>query len=106
MPKYLLKANYSTEGIAGVAAKGGTVRRDTINKMVAGVGGTMECFYYAWGDVDAYVIVDLPSDEVMAAVALSVNKSGAASVSTVPLLMPEQIDAAAKSLPGYSPPGT
>ena len=53
----------------------------------------MECFYYAWGDVDAYLIVDMPSDEAMAGIALSVNKSGATSISTTPLLTPEQIDA-------------
>ena len=45
--------------------------------MVEGVGGSLECFYFAWGDVDAYVIVDVPSDEVMASIALSVNQSGA-----------------------------
>ena len=106
MPKYLIKANYTTEGIAGVAAKGGTARQEVIGKMVAGVGGTLECFYFAWGETDAYVIVDLPSDEVMAAVALSVNKSGAANVSTTPLLTCEQIDSAAGSLPGYTPPGS
>ncbi len=106
MPKYMIKANYTTEGVAGVVAKGGTARRDVIAKMVAGVGGTLECFYFAWGDTDAFVIVDLPRDEVMAAVALSVNKSGAAIVNTTPLLTCEQIDAAASSLPDYAPPGS
>ena len=44
--------------------------------MVADAGGTMECFYYAWGDVDAYLIVDMPSDEAMAGIALSVEQVG------------------------------
>jgi uncharacterized protein with GYD domain len=105
MPKYLLKANYTTQGIAGVAAKGGSARRDIVGSMIESVGGTLECFYFAWGDVDAYVIADVPSDEVMASLALSVNQSGAASISTVPLLRPEQVDAAAERLPDYSPPG-
>ena len=47
----------------------------------------------------------MPSDEAMAGVALSVNKSGATTISTTPLLTPEQIDAAASSAPGYTPPG-
>jgi len=105
MSKYLIKANYQPEGAAGLAAKGGTARRDFVDKMVADAGGTLECFYYAWGDVDAYVIVDMPSDEAMAGIALSVNKSGATSITTTPLLTPEQIDSAASSAPAYTPPG-
>ena len=105
MPKYLLKANYSTQGIAGLASKGGSARRDIVGSMVERVGGSLESFYFAWGDVDAYVIAEVPSDEVMASIALSVNQSGAASITTVPLLTPEQIDAAAESVPGYTPPG-
>ena len=53
MPKYLIKANYTTEGIRGVAAKGGTVRSEVVAKLIGDAGGTMECFYYAWGDADA-----------------------------------------------------
>ena len=105
MSKYLIKANYQPEGAAGLAAKGGSARRELVDKMVADAGGTLECFYYAWGDVDAYVIVDMPSDEAMAGIALSVNKSGATSITTTPLLTPEQIDTAASSAPGYTPPG-
>ena len=99
MPKYLLKANYTTQGIAGVASKGGSARRDIVGSMVEGVGGSLESFDFAWGDVDAYVIADVPSDEAMASIALSVNQSGAASITTVPLLTPEQVDAAAEAGP-------
>jgi uncharacterized protein with GYD domain len=105
MPKYLLKANYTTDGVAGLAAKGGSARRDVVEKLLAGVGGTLDCLYFAWGDVDAYLIVDVPSDEVMASLALSVNQSGTTTFSTVPLLEPEQLDRAASALPSYSPPG-
>ena len=105
MPKYLIKANYNADGVAGLAAKGGTARRDAVDKMLAEAGGTIDCFYYAWGDVDAYLIADVPSDEAMVGIALSVNKSGATSITTTPLLTPEQIDAAASSAPAYTPPG-
>ncbi len=106
MSKYLIKANYNPEGAAGLAAKGGSARRDAVEKMVAGVGGMVDCFYYALGEVDAYLIVDMPSDEAMVGVALSVNQSGATTISTTPLLTCEQLDAAASSAPGYSPPGS
>ena len=105
MSKYLIKANYNADGATGLAAKGGTARRDAVGKMLAEAGGSIDCFYYAWGDVDAYLVVDMPSDEAMVGIALSVNKSGATTISTTPLLTPEQIDAAASSAPGYTPPG-
>ena len=105
MSKYLIKANYNSDGAAGLAAKGGTARRDAVGKMLADVGGSIECFYYAWGDVDAYLVVDVPSDEAMVGIALSVNKSGATTITTTPLLTPEQIDEAASSAPEYTPPG-
>jgi len=65
----------------------------------------MESFYFAFGDADVYVIADLPSDEAATALALSVNRSGSTNLKTVVLLTPEQVDAAAKMLPAYSPPG-
>ncbi len=105
MPKYMVKAYYSSEGIGGVAAKGGTARRDVVEKLAAEAGGTMESFYFAWGDVDAYITVDVPTEERMTAIALAVNKSGSVKISTTPLLTCEQVDEAAGVEVGYTPPG-
>jgi uncharacterized protein with GYD domain len=65
----------------------------------------MESFYFAFGDADVYVIADLPSDEAATALALSINQSAATTIKTVVLLTPEQVDAAAKMVPAYQPPG-
>ena len=105
MSKYLISAHYNAEGAAGLASRGGTARRDAVGKMLAEAGGSIDCFYYAWGDVDAYLVVDMPSDEAMVGVALSVNKSGATTITTTPLLTPEQVDAAAGAAPVYTSPG-
>ena len=105
MPKYLIRANYTADGAAGLAAKGGTARRDAVGKMMTEVGGSIDSFYFAFGETDAYVVVDAPSDEAMVGIALSVNKSGTTTITTTPLLTPEQVDAAATSAPGYTPPG-
>ena len=105
MPKYLLKANYTTDGVAGIASRGGTERYKVVSDLVEDVGGTLEAFYFAWGDVDAYLVVDVPTPEVMVSLSLSVNQSGATTFTTVPLLTPEELDAGAQALPGYLPPG-
>jgi uncharacterized protein with GYD domain len=66
----------------------------------------MESFHFGFGESDAYVIVDLPSNEAAAAVAITVNASGGATVKTTPLLTPEEVDAAAKQSVDYRPPGS
>ena len=106
MPKYMIKASYSPEGIKGVMAKGGTARAEAIAKLVAGMGGTLESFHFAFGGDDAYVIVDAPDAETMAAVAGTVGSTGAlSSYETVVLLTPDQLDAAAGMSVDYTPPG-
>ena len=107
MSKYLIKASYSPEGMKGVMAKGGTARVDAIEKLVAGVGGSLESFYIAFGGDDAYIILDAPSHEAMAAVAGTVTSTGVlSSYETVVLLTADQLDAASKLSVAYTPPGS
>lgn len=105
MPKYLIEASYGAEGVKGVVEKGGSARRETIGALISSLGGSMEGFYFAFGDADVYVIADLPSNEAATACALSVNQSGVTTLKTVVLLTPEQVDAAAGQVPRYTPPG-
>jgi uncharacterized protein with GYD domain len=104
--KYLVVASYNAEGIKGVIAKGGSARRDAVAKMIADSGGTMEAFYFGFGEGDAYVLVDLPDNVSAAAVGLAVSASGLASTKTVVLLTPEEIDRAAKTQISYKAPGS
>ena len=104
MPKYLLEANYVGEGITGLLAQGGSARRAAIEKLLASVGGTVESLYYAFGDTDVYVIVDVPDNATMASVALTVAASGVITLKTTVLLTVEEIDEAAKKSPQYQPP--
>ena len=106
MPKYLVEASYTREGVAGVLANGGSSRRDAVSDTVAGLGGQLECFYFGFGDRDAFVIVDVPDNEAAAAVAMTVNASGGAVVKTTVLLTPEQVDEAAKRSVDYRAPGS
>ncbi len=105
MPKFLFEASYTLDGTKGVQSAGGTSRRDAVAQVAASVGGRLESFYFAFGDRDAYVIIDLPDNESAAAVALAVNAAGGATVRTVVLLTPDQVDAAAKRSVDYRPPG-
>ena len=105
MPKYLFEANYTPEGAKGIVKEGGSARRAAIEKSVSALGGKLEAFYFAFGGVDAYVIVHLPDNVTAAAMALAVGQSGLASTKTVVLLTPEETDAAAKKSVDYRGPG-
>jgi uncharacterized protein with GYD domain len=105
MPKFLIEASYTLNGVKGVVKEGGSSRRDVVAKVAESVGGRLESFHFGFGDRDAYVIVDLPDNESAAAVALTVNAAGGATTRTIVLLTPEEVDAAAKRSVDYRPPG-
>ena len=105
MPKYLIEASYTREGVQGVQDKGGSSRRDAVAAMASGLGGQLEAFYFAFGDHDAVVIADLPDNEAAAATALAVNAAGGATIKTTVLLTPEQVDEAAQRSVDYRAPG-
>ena len=105
MAKFLLEARYTVEGAKGVAKEGGTGCRAAVTKMVEGLGGKLEALYYAFGDIDAYLILDLPDATTAAAIALAAAQSGAVAVKTVVLITPEEMDSAAEKTVDFRPPG-
>ena len=105
MAKYMLKASYTVEGTKGVVKEGGSSRRAAVQKMIEGLGGRLECFYFTFGEPDAFAIVEVPDTVTIVAVSLAINATGGAHVSTTVLLTPEEIDQAAKKSVSYRPPG-
>jgi uncharacterized protein with GYD domain len=105
MAKFLIKATYTTEGVRGLIKEGGSKRRAAVSKLVEGLGGKIEVFYYAYGESDAYIIADLPDSTTGLAISLAVNASGAVRLSTLPLITPEELDAASKKTVKYKAPG-
>ena len=105
MAKYLFTGSYTQTGLGGVIKEGGTKRREAVNQLVAGLGGTMETFYYALGKDDFIIIVDVPSHTEAAAASMMVNASGAVQGHITVLLTPEEIDAVAQKTVHYRPPG-
>jgi uncharacterized protein with GYD domain len=105
MPKFLIEASYTLEGVRGLRAAGGSSRRDAVAHALESAGGSLDHFYFGFGESDAYVIADLPDAEAAAAVALTVNAAGGATTKTVLLMSPEEVDAAAQRSVEYTPPG-
>lgn len=105
MPRFLLQASYSPEGAKGLLREGGTSRRSHIEQLAQGLGGSVEAFYFAFGEDDVYVISDFPDNVTAAAVSITVAAAGAAHIKTVALLTPEEVDEATRKSVEYRPPG-
>jgi uncharacterized protein with GYD domain len=105
MPKYLIHASYNAEGARGLAKDGALKRQRAAGELIASVGGTMEAFYYAFGDDDAYVLVDAPDNASAAAASLAVNTSGLVTTKTTVLMTAEEMEEATKKSSSYTPPG-
>jgi uncharacterized protein with GYD domain len=105
MAKYLLEVNYTLDGVRGVKAEGGAARKAAAEAAAASVGGKVEAFYFAFGSTDVFAIADFPDNVSAAALALAVTAGGGATVRTVVLLTPAEIDQAAGRTVGYCPPG-
>ena len=105
MPKYLLTASYTPEGLQGLLKDGGTARREAFTAALASVGGTLESMYYAFGQNDLYIVVDMPDRVSMASISLAICATGAVTGNTTVLLTPEEIDQAVQKSINYRPPG-
>ena len=105
MPKYLVEANYTLEGVRGLIQEGGSKRREAAKAAIKSVGGKVEAFYFAFGNPDAIVIFDAPDNVSAAAASAAINSSGAVQVRTVVLLTPEEMDEAVKKTVKYRAPG-
>jgi uncharacterized protein with GYD domain len=105
MTKYMFEANYVGEGIKGLMREGGSKRRDALAEALKSVGGSLDCFYYAFGLTDVLGVFDVPSAADAAALSLMINSTGTVNVRLKPLMAPEEIDEAAKKTPSYRGPG-
>jgi uncharacterized protein with GYD domain len=105
MAKFMIKASYTADGARGLMKEGGSARRAVVQRLVEGLGGKIEAFYFAYGEHDVYVITDVPDAAAGVALSLAVNASGAVRLSTIPLITPEEMDTACKKSVPYKAPG-
>ena len=95
------RSSYAQVPIAGVVHGFGRTRCDEGRRVqsarhgreaLADAGGTLDEFYFTFGEDDVITIVDLPDHASVAALSMTIGASGAASVKTTVLLTPEEID--------------
>ena len=105
MAKYLFYGSYTSEGFVGLIEEGGSKRIEAAKQALQSVGGSLEAFYFSFGEKDFYIIVDLPDNVTTTAVTLAGNVSGTFDIHGIPLLTPQELDEAVKRSVDFRPPG-
>ncbi len=106
MSYYLFQASYSTEGWAALVSNPEN-RMEAVSRVIEGLGGSVEGFWFAFGEADIVGICQMPDNVSVAAFSMAAAAGGAiASVKTTPLLTVEDgIAALTKAgAAGYQPP--
>ncbi len=105
MPKYMVEASYTVEGLKGLQKDKASGRRSAVAQAVAAVGGKLEAYYFALGKHDVVAIVDLPDVVTVTALSLAISGTGLARTRTTALLSVEETDAALQKSVAYRGPG-
>ena|SRR5690242_21331601 len=105
MPKYLIQARYTPEGLRGLAKDKASGRRAAVQTALKAVKGKLECIYYAFGEDDVVAIFDAPDNVAATALSLSVGSSGLVSIRTTALLTVDEVDQALGMPSRYRGPG-
>ena len=94
MPKFLIKGSYTAEGLKGLQKDKASGREKAISAACSALGGKLDAIYYALGDDDVFVVVDLPSHVQVSSLCVTAGASGMVSTRTVPLLTVAEMDQA------------
>ncbi len=108
MAYYLVQAAYSTEGSARLV-KTPQNRLEAVRPVVEKLGGSIEGFWFAFGEYDVVAICQLPDDVSAAAFAMAVSAGrGIKAYKTTTLLTVEESMEAMKKAAetGYEPPSS
>ncbi|MGI9462386.1 MAG: GYD domain-containing protein [Aestuariivirgaceae bacterium] len=81
MAKYIILANWTDKGIANI--KESPDRVSAVRTLAKNIGCEMQEFYMTIGAHDMVVIMEAPSDQIMAKFALSVGRAGNVRTTTL-----------------------
>ena len=76
MPKYAFLFSLKQETIAGMMQRPGD-RAAAVRETAEAAGGSIEAYYWMFGQYDGMIIADLPDSKSAAAVSVAVVSSGA-----------------------------
>ena len=105
MAKYLIEASYTSEGLKGLQRDKASGRKQAVTKLIEGLEGRIEAMYFAFGERDVVLIVDVPDVISAAALSITVSATGLVRSKATTLLSVEEVDAALAKRVNYRAPG-
>jgi len=105
MPKYLIEASYSAEGLKGLHKDKASGRRAAVAKAVESLGGKLDLYYFCLGEHDVVAVIDMPDTISATALSLAVSATGLSRTKTSVLLTVEEVDRALQKNVAYRAPG-
>ena len=90
MACYMIRAKFSQDAVKKLIAKPEN-RKEIVGKALKAAGGKLHDYFFAFGEYDAVVICEFPSNTDAAAVLMGIMGSGSLSaINTTPLLTMEE----------------
>lgn len=105
MPKFLIQASFTAEGLKGLQKDKASGRKAAVSKAVEALGGTLESYYFSLGEYDVFAVVDMPDQVKATALSLAVSATGLVRTRTTALLTVEEMDKALQTSVSYRGPG-
>jgi len=105
MPKFLVEANYTAEGIKGLVKDKASGRKAALTQAIKKLGGKMDAMYFCLGVNDVIVIADVPDHITAAALGMAASASGLVRTKTTALLTVAEADEALSKTVSYRAPG-
>ena len=105
MPKFLVQASYSAEGLQGLQKDKASGRLAAATKAVQSLGGVLESMHFALGADDVVIILELPNAGAAAALSTAVAATGLVRARTTALLTVAEMDQALARTAAFRGPG-
>jgi uncharacterized protein with GYD domain len=105
MPKFLVEASYTVEGLKGLQKDKGSGRQAAVVQAVQSMGGALDSMHFSLGDRDVIIVVDLPDTVAAAALGAAVAASGLLTTRATALLTVAEMDQALARTPAFRGPG-
>ena len=107
MPRYLIQASYTQQGVAGLVSSPED-RTGVLKTIVEAAGGKVITLDYCFGEFDVLAILEMPDDTAMMSFSMAIGASGAVTNFRTTVLIPtaDGFAAAQKAKEmSYRPPG-
>jgi uncharacterized protein with GYD domain len=105
MPKFLIEASYTAEGLKGLQKDRASGRLAAVTAAVQALGGSLESMHFALGADDVVIVCDLPDAVAAAAFSTAVSATGLVRTRTTALLTVAEMDQALGGRSAYVGPG-